>query len=258
MKFANIGGHRHEARRGTTASCPSCGSAVVAKCGDIRRPHWAHKGQRTCDPWWENETEWHRSWKNEFLPDWQEIVHTAENGERHVADVKTGIGTTIEFQHSPLNCEERTARETFYQKMVWVVDGARLKLATRQLLERIRLYVQGHPPFILYVADPDDCALLRDWNASLVPVYLDLGVSQEDGRPDFWRCDPIRRNGRIYLAPVPRETFLKVHHEGLDWEAQFSEGVRQIVEHLERAAKPRQPLLPPLGVWRYPTRRHRL
>ena len=47
------------------------------------------KGRRFCDPWWENETEWHRAWKDQFPADWQEIVHHAEDGEKHIADVKT-------------------------------------------------------------------------------------------------------------------------------------------------------------------------
>jgi hypothetical protein len=48
----------------------------------------------------ENETEWHRAWKDQFPPEWQEIVHLAGDGERHIADVKTGDGWVIEFQHS--------------------------------------------------------------------------------------------------------------------------------------------------------------
>ena len=127
MRFAIIESHRREAEPGLSAACPSCGNAVIARCGDIRVPHWAHKGRRNCDPWWENETEWHRAWKNEFSPDWQEVIHTAQEGERHVADVKTETGMVIEFQHSHLKPEERVARETFYKKMVWVVDGTRRK-----------------------------------------------------------------------------------------------------------------------------------
>ncbi|MCK1732966.1 hypothetical protein IVA79_03100 [Bradyrhizobium sp. 138] len=103
MKFADIEGQRREAQPGLFGACPSCGAPMVAKCGDLRVRHWAHRGIRVCDQWWELETEWHRAWKNEFPQDWQEIIQIALNGEKHVADVKTKGGTVIEFQHSFLN-----------------------------------------------------------------------------------------------------------------------------------------------------------
>jgi hypothetical protein len=79
--------------------------------------------------------------------------------------------------------------------------------------------------FILHITNRDECALLRDWGSSPVPVYFDLGVREEDGTPVFWRHDPISRNGRVYLTPVSRESFLRVHREGLGAEEKFSEGV---------------------------------
>jgi competence protein CoiA len=116
MKFADIECQRREAQPGlSAATCPSCGAAVIAKCGDHRVWHWAHRGVRVCDPWWEPETEWHRAWKNEFPADWQEAVHFAQSGEKHVADVKTQSGMVLEFQHSFLKAEERAARESFYR-----------------------------------------------------------------------------------------------------------------------------------------------
>jgi hypothetical protein len=32
------------------------------------------------DPWWENETDWRRAWKNLFPKDCREIAHTAPHG----------------------------------------------------------------------------------------------------------------------------------------------------------------------------------
>jgi competence protein CoiA len=254
MKFADIAGERCEALPGLSARCPSCGSAVIARCGDHRVWHWAHRGALVCDPWWESETEWHRAWKNEFPAGWQEIIQTARDGEKHVADVKTKTGMVIEFQHSFLKPEERMAREAFYMKMVWVVDGRRRKRDATQLLKCIGSCVSSHPPYILYVTNHEECALLRDWNASLVPVYFDLGVRQEDGKVGLWRRDPISQNGRVYLTPVSPESFLKVHHEGLDAEARLSEGIGVIVESLQRAAK-RPPPLPPWSFRQHTARR---
>jgi hypothetical protein len=250
MRFALIENERRVSSPRLSGHCPVCGSVVIAKCGTRRVWHWAHLGERNCDSWWEPETEWHRNWKNEFPASWQEVVHIAQNGEKHVADVKSTSGTVIEFQHSFLKAEERMAREAFYRKMVWVVDGRRRKRDAAQLLKCIGPCVFRHPPFILHVTNHDECALLRDWNASPMPVYFDLGVREEDGQPIFWRRDPIGRTGRIYMTPVSRESFLKVHREGLDAEEKFSEGVGVIVGNLRRAAQQPQPL-PPTGFHRY-------
>ena len=73
----------------------------------------------------ENETEWHRSWKDQFPVDWQEVIQATESGERHIADVKTDQDWVLGFQHSNIQPEERDAREAFYRKIVWIVDGAR-------------------------------------------------------------------------------------------------------------------------------------
>ena len=94
----------------------------VAKCGDIRVRHWAHKGHLVCDPWWENETKWHRDWKDHFPTNWQEVVHRAADGERHIADVTTGEGWVIEFQHSYLRPEERRSRDAFYPKLIGLAE----------------------------------------------------------------------------------------------------------------------------------------
>ena len=55
---------------------------MLARCGTKKVWHWAHKGRRHCDHWWENETEWHRDWKNLFLSDWQDVPARDEAGER--------------------------------------------------------------------------------------------------------------------------------------------------------------------------------
>ena len=85
--------------------------------------HWAHKGRRNCDPWWENETSWHREWKSHFPEKCREVTHTAPDGELHRADIKTPTGIVIEVQHSTMTDGERESREAFYGNLIWVVDG---------------------------------------------------------------------------------------------------------------------------------------
>ena len=132
MKFSLVNGQRQEAQPNLSGECPVCGQATVAKCGEVKIWHWAHKGRRTCDPWWENETEWHRTWKGQFPEAWQEVVHPANSGEKHIGDVTTDQGWVIEFQHSYLKPDERRSRDDFYPKLVWVVNGARRKRDAEQ------------------------------------------------------------------------------------------------------------------------------
>jgi competence CoiA-like predicted nuclease len=61
MKYAIVNNAKTEAIKGVKGFCPNCGSELIAKCGERKINHWADKGNRTCDPWWEPETEWHRS-----------------------------------------------------------------------------------------------------------------------------------------------------------------------------------------------------
>ncbi len=237
MKFANLAGQRLEAEPGRSGACPSCGADLVPKCGQQRIWHWAHRGVRTCDTWWEPETEWHREWKNQFPIDWQEIVQFAPDGEKHVADLKTPNGTVIEFQHSFLTEEERASRESFYGNMVWVVDGRRRKRDTEQFFKCVGRQVSSRPPFIVYIAVQQRSALLRDWNASAFPVYFDFGINPTDGSRIFWRRDPISRHGLVYLTPVLIESFVKVHLTGHGGEATLSEGIAVIDDHLKKVSR---------------------
>ncbi len=126
MKLALIEGVKSDPIPHSRGVCSFCGSEMIAKCGGVKMWHWAHRSRSSCDPWWENETEWHRGWKNRFLREWQEVVHIDPlDGQKHIADVKTPEGLVIEFQHSPIHPEELKSREEFYKKLVWVVDGDR-------------------------------------------------------------------------------------------------------------------------------------
>lgn len=95
--------------------CFCCKTELIAKCGEVRLHHWAHRRFQNCDHWWENETEWHREWKNRFSSEWQEVVKKdADSGERHIADIyNLAMDLVIEFQNSPINGIEIQARELF-------------------------------------------------------------------------------------------------------------------------------------------------
>lgn len=161
-----------------------------------------------CDPWWENETEWHRNWKNHFPIEWQERIHTAEGGEKHIADVKTIKDWVIEFQHSYLNPEERQARNDFYEKLVWVVDGARRKRDKSKFFESLTKVADVSNPQSpvrnIFKVLWDDCALFRDWFGCPTPVFFDFGKDE----PMLWCLLPQTANGEVYILEFLRAGFI--------------------------------------------------
>lgn len=127
MQLALVNNKRVEAFEGGRGNCPICGAVTIAKCGPKIINHWAHFRLRDCDPWWENETQWHRDWKNNFPLECREVSHVALDGEIHRADVETPTGIIVELQHSPMSDKERISREEFYKNLVWVIDGEEFK-----------------------------------------------------------------------------------------------------------------------------------
>lgn len=206
MKFALIDDQRHEAEPGLKGTCPIHGHPMVAKCGELRTWHWAHKGSLSCDPWWENETDWHRNWKGQFPREWQEVVHHDEQGEKHIADVKTDREWIIEFQHSHIKPEERRSRDFFYKRLIWIVDGTRRKKDAVQFLKSWnRGAPVGQNPRIRRIL-PDECALLREWSASTSHVFLDFG----EQAPLWWVFNK-GPSKPMYLMIVPRAEFVGIH-----------------------------------------------
>ena len=128
IKYALVDGVKREPEPKLKGVCFCCGSEVQAKCGKRNVWHWAHVSREQCDPWWENETEWHRLWKSYFSTANQEVVHFDQStGEKHIADVKTDSSLVIEIQNSPMSETEMRSRESFYDNMVWIVNGEKFK-----------------------------------------------------------------------------------------------------------------------------------
>lgn len=117
--------HIDNADRTAEYFCPVCGERMMQKKGAIRINHFAHFSTTNCrESWSSEEGDWHRSWKNRFPVDCQEIVIKDEE-HIHRADVIVN-NAVIEFQHSPISEEDFSARNSFYQKhgyqIVWVFD----------------------------------------------------------------------------------------------------------------------------------------
>jgi competence CoiA-like predicted nuclease len=126
MQYAKLDGLRCTAQPKLKAICEHCNSSVHAKCGSKVVWHWAHVSVENCDSWYEPETQWHRNWKNNFGQDRSEIS-VVKDGVRHIADVLTKDDLVIEFQNSNISSETIMARELFYDKMIWVINGIHFK-----------------------------------------------------------------------------------------------------------------------------------
>lgn len=219
MKFALINGNRVEAIKGSKGVCPNCGSELIAKCGELKVHHWAHKGIRNCDPWWENETEWHRSWKGYFPLEWQEVIHTDKNGEKHIADIKTEEKWVLEFQHSPIKSEERHSRNVFYSKIAWIVDGLGRKrdiLQFQNILNESTRLKFGN--IIIYrISFPKKSRLLNEWSSCGGPVFFDFQESKELKGSRLWFLIPKISDEIAYLLPFSSNNFIELHNnKGFD------------------------------------------
>lgn len=194
MRYALIDGVRREAQPKLDGLCPGCKEKVIAKCGKHVVWHWAHTS-RHCDPWWETETEWHRNWKNRFPIEWQEVsLIDPGTQELHIADVRTPAGLVLEFQHSTIDPSEVEARQHFYQKIIWVVDGRKNDFDGFNFTNgRTRPNQHGIVEFRWFSRSK----LFDRWHITK-PVFIDFG--QEHG---FWRVlryDPKTKVGRAGLV----------------------------------------------------------
>jgi competence protein CoiA len=257
MRFALHNSQRIEAQRGIAAMCPCCGGAVIAHCGEVYADHWAHASKRECDPWHEPETLWHRSWKNQFPIDWQEIVHPAPDAQRHIADVKTTRGWVLEFQHSPIKADERRARDAFYPLLIWIIDGTRRKTDAGNLFEAWQVGRSYFPqaPHLRRIQAHEN-RLLREWGGCRAPVIVDVGADQ----PLLWLI-PCNAAGIAYLTPMARAQIIEWARgessaEFPDLEKQWTTvpaNLAQFEIQLEeiRANEQRRSNLPPAGFARY-------
>ncbi len=231
MKFALVDGNKMEAQKGAKGICPSCGSELIAKCGQVKINHWAHKGIRNCDIWWENETEWHRSWKGYFPISWQEVVQFDKNGEKHIADVKTQEDWVLEFQHSYIRTDEMRSRNAFYPKLVWVVDGQRRKSDILQFQKVINegSIIQIENVSIYRIPFPKESRLLKEWLGCGVPVFFDF---HELNYSRLWLLIPRMPDDRAFLIPYSLEDFIELHsNNGFD---EFKSLIHEIRDSLVR------------------------
>lgn len=216
MLTADINGSRSRPLPGAVGTCPFCQSEMIARCGEVRVHHWAHKSKSDCDPWWEPETDWHRDWKNEFPLRWQErILRDDVTSEKHIADIFTLAGLTVEVQHSHLEPEERRAREAFYKNMLWIVDGSRLEGNRKKILlfqNTLVEIIDGQRRTNLYLTDKAEELFPRDWLESPAPVCFDYSGPKSDATSaqlPLFLLYPGTVHRRRLVETLPRDGLLR-------------------------------------------------
>jgi competence CoiA-like predicted nuclease len=151
----------------TLGYCPVCKTRMIPRCGSKRKWHWSHKPKVTCDHWWENETPWHRQWKEKVPEEFREIV-IEKDGVKHIADIQFSSGVVVELQNSRLSFAEKGEREKFYQKMYWILNAENWNV--KKLLD---CNFFGD---VLYSMKPR-----QDWFQdflNFIPIFLDLGGNE--------------------------------------------------------------------------------
>lgn len=261
MRYASVNGEMREAEKGLFGECRGCGKPMLARCGAVRIKHWSHKGKLICDPWLKEKTEWHIKWQDQFPKPWQEFRFVAESGELHIADVKTVKDWVIEFQHSPLDTEERLARNSFYKKLVWVVDGLRRKSDKVKFFDSLKEVGnssnQQSPVRRVFKVMWEDCALFRDWSGTPAPVFFDFG----DEDPMLWCLLPKSSDGQAYVLEFARAGFIAFHRNEVVERDFFAELMRNFGRSIEglslRSQTPRVVRMVQGPRYRYPRRHFR-
>lgn len=234
MHFALIDNNRVAAQPQLEGLCPCCLKPVIAKCGMRKIWHWAHKNKTDCDNWWEKETEWHRTWKNNYPANWQEIsLVDKRTNEKHIADVCTIHCLVIEFQHSSINPQEQTSREKFYKNMVWVVDGTRLK---RDYIRFIKEWKRDgisevYPTDklgIYKVRFPEFC-FPKAWLESSVPVIFDFlgdeSLDDSEGLRNKLYCLFPKIGAYAFVTEISRKAFINATTNG-EWTFRVQEFIK--------------------------------
>lgn len=214
MHIAIVNNERATPSPRATGSCPACGRPVIAKCGDVKVHHWAHRGKTSCEHGREQKTPWHNAWQSQFSTDWLERRDYAESGEVRIADVRTERGVTIEVQHSPLCAQEIAARERFYRNLVWVVNGARVKADLLRFLRWSRSAPTAWRRGVYLTSGPEQI-LPSAWVNCDAPVVFDfkgkwnlMEVTKPLVEP-LWCLLPRGARKMAVIVCLPRASFVR-------------------------------------------------
>lgn len=128
MKYANVNGiktHAKHVASGTIARDLWFTSYEVVAYVGLYRQYWKYLSDKPqLPPGYEDETEWHASWKKALRDDACEVI-CGENNE-HRADIRTNR-YVIEIQKSSIDGRDVLERNAFYKRLmekrlIWIVN----------------------------------------------------------------------------------------------------------------------------------------
>lgn len=129
-------------------------------------------------------------------------MYDTKTNEKHIADICTDDDVVIEFQNSPIHADEVRSRNSFYKRIVWVVNGSNFGLAKPYFFMDFRVRRDGS-----YLADFSFWSrgkIISNWSKSTASVFLDF-----DEGVLFWlkSFDDTTKRGVVKL--VSKYDFLK-------------------------------------------------
>jgi len=118
---------------------------MIAKCGEIKIWHWAHKPGTKCDIFSKPESDWHIAWKKKFPKENVKVI-IIKNDEKHIADAYLPKSkTAIEFQNSSITARDIRRRTEFYDHLIWIFNVKDAYEEDRLYAESENNYVWEHP-----------------------------------------------------------------------------------------------------------------
>lgn len=213
MLYALLDNIKTEAFPKSKAKCPLCRKEVYSRCGDVNEWHWAHLNEKSCDNWFEPETEWHKNWKKLFGKELTEVI-IIKNGKKHIADIQTKDKIVIELQNSSISKSIITKREKFYgERMIWIINGESFKsnfdiispnnsklffgVSQGHVHKKLGILIKKGYDFFIWKWSK------RSWDVLERPVFIDFGDENL-----FWVKDGMGTNYG-YGKNVSKVDFLK-------------------------------------------------
>lgn len=182
--------------KNTKAFCPCCGKPMVAKAGEIRRPHWAHVKAERCDEWWEQESDWHIDWRKRFLDADKtsvkvDIEHVLDkNGEKHFSDVRIDDRLSLILRRARLDPKAVNERISFFGDLIWMVQGnvSEYHKLERQIDNRELSEVEGLPN--CYICERAVDGFCGRWIYSQSIVVFDFRLASSNEDEKLWIVIP--------------------------------------------------------------------
>lgn len=111
----------------------------------------------------------------------------------------------IEFQYSFLKPEEQKSRNNFYEKLIWVINGKRLKGDEKKLAVGLARGVNFDGFYRIPISN---CFSLSDWSDKHTLVFFDFGESVTHlEKSDLWLILPKHSDSVVYVKRFSKIDF---------------------------------------------------